>query len=279
MSEYYSASGSRFRVSFKNDCSVWFRIQRIIKKCLVYSAWFTIQKVPAASEEYYSATGSRFRVLFKIRPAASGSGFSVLLKNVKGIIQRLVHDSGYTIQGIIENTTCSVCFSIQRIIKKCPGYYSASGSRFRVLFKIRPAAFGSGFSVLLKNVHGIIQRLVHDSRYYSKYDLQRLVRDSAYYSKVYRILFSIWFTIQDIIQNMTCSAGSGFRLIQKKCPGYYSATGSVFSVLFNIRPAASGSGFSVLLKNVQGIIQRMVHDSGYYSKYDLQHLVQDSAYY
>ena len=86
----------------------------------------------------------RFRVLFKIRPAVSGSGFSV-------------------------------------IFKKCPGYYSASGSRFRVLFKIRPAASGSGFSVLFKSVQEIIQRLVHDSRYYSKYDLQRLVQDSAYY--------------------------------------------------------------------------------------------------
>ena len=30
-------------------------------------------------------------------------------------------------------------------------------------------------------------------------------------------------------------------------------------VLFNIRPPASGSGFSVLLKNVQGIIQHLVH--------------------
>ena len=75
----------------------------------------------------------------------------------------------------------SVWFRIQRIIKKCPGYYSASGSRFRVLFKLLPAASGSGFSVLLKNVQGIIQRLVHDSGYYSKYDLQRLVQDSAYY--------------------------------------------------------------------------------------------------
>ena len=50
-------------------------------------------------------------------------------------------------------------------------------------------------------------------------------------------------------------------------------------VLFKIRPVASGSGFSVLLKNIQGIIQRLVHYSGYYSKYDLQLLVQDSAYY
>ena len=57
------------------------------------------------------------RVLFSVwisikgiiekRPAASGSGFNVLVKNVQGIIQRL---------GIIQ-TTCSVWFRIQRIIK------------------------------------------------------------------------------------------------------------------------------------------------------------------
>ena len=56
-------------------------------------------------------------------------------------------------------------------------------------------------------------------------------------------------------------------------------SGSVFRVLFKIRPAASGSGFSVILKNVQGIIQRLVQYSGYYLKYDLQRLVQDSANY
>ena len=156
---------------------------------------------------YYSASCSRFRVLFKIRPAASGSVLSVILKNVQGIIQ------------------LSFWFTIQRIIQKCRGYYSASGSLFRVLFKIRPAASGSGFSILFKSIQGIIQRLVHYSGYYSKYDLQRLVQDSAYY---------------------------------KKCPGYYSASGSVFKVFFNIRPAASGSRFSVLLKNVQGIFQRLV---------------------
>ena len=96
---------------------------------------------------------------------------------------------------------------------------------------------------IIKNVQGIIQRMVN---YYSKYDLQRLVQDSGYFYK---------------------------------CPGCYSASGSRFRVLFIIRPAASGSGFSVLFKNVQGIIHRLVHDSGYYSKYDLQRLVQDSAYY
>ena len=161
-------------------------------------------------------------------------------------MSRVLFSVWFSIQGIIQNTTCSVWFRIQRIIKKCPGYYSVSGLVFRVLFAIRPAASGSGSSVLLKNVQGIIQRLVQYSGYYSKYDLQRLVQDSAYY---------------------------------KKCPGYYSASGSVFSVLFKIRPPVSGSGFSVLLKNVQGIIQRLVYYSGYYSKYDLQRLVQDSAYY
>ena len=63
-------------------------------------------------------------------------------------------------------------------------------------------------------------------------------------------------------------------------------SGSVFRVLFKIRLAASGSGFSVLLKNVQGIIQRLFQYSayypGYYSKYDyriIRRLVQDSGYY
>ena len=139
-------------------------------------------------------------------------------------MQRLVHYSGYyskvarvlfsvwfSIQGIIQNTTCSVWFRIQRIIKKYPVFYSASDSLFRVLFKIRPAAFGSLFKGLFK------------------------IRPAA--------------------------SGSGFR------------------VLFNTRPAASDSGFRVLFKSGQGIVHSMVHYSGYYSKYDLQRLVQDSAYY
>ena len=58
-----------------------------------------------------------------------------------------------------------------------------------------------------------------------------------------------------------------------------AASGSGFRVLSKIRTAASGSSFGVLLKRGQGIIQRMVQDSGYYSKHDLQRLVQDSAYY
>ena len=54
------------------------------------------------------------------------------------------------------------------------------------------------------------------------------------------VLFGVWSRIQGII---------------KKCPGYYSASSSVFSVLFRdlskIRPAyysAPGSGLRVLFK-------------------------------
>ena len=88
--------------------------------------------------------------------------------------------------------------------------------------------------------------------------------------KMSRVYISIWFSIQDIILNMTSSVWFRIQRIIKKYLGYYSAYGSVFRVFFKIRPAASGSGFSVLLKNVQDIIQRMVQYSGYYSKYDLQ---------
>ena len=140
-------------------------------------------------------------------------------------MSRVLFSVWFTIQGIIQNMTCSVWFRSQRVIQKCPVYYSASSSVFRVFFfKIRPAASGSGFSVLLKNVQYITQRVVHDLGYFSKYDLQRVVQDS----------------------------------------GYYSASGSRFKVLFKIRPAASGSGFSVLLKDVQCITQRVVHDSWYF---------------
>ena len=128
-------------------------------------------------------------------------------------MSRVLFSIWFTIQGIIQNKTCSIWFRIQRIIKTCPRYYLPSGSRFMVLFKIRHAASGSGFSVLFKSVQCIIQYLIHDSAYYS---------------------------------NMNCSAGSGFR---------------------------------VLLKNVWGIIPRLVQYSGYYTQYDLQRLVQDSAYY
>ena len=43
---------------------------------------------------------------------------------------------------------------------------AASGSGFRVLFKIRAAASGSSFRVLLKRGKGTIQRMVQDSGYY-----------------------------------------------------------------------------------------------------------------
>ena len=154
-----------------------------------------------------------------------------------------------------------------------------SGSVLRVLFKIRPAASCSGFNVLLKNVQSIIHCLVQYSGYYSKYDLQCLVQGSAYYSKLFRALFSLWFSIQGIIEKMICSVLFRIQSIIKKCPEYYSESRSVFRVLFKKRPAASVSGFSLLLKNVQGIIQRLVQYSGYYSKYYLQHLLQDSVYY
>ena len=54
----------------------------------------------------------------------------------------------FIIQGIVQNTTCRVWFRIQDIIQRFPGYYSAYGSLFRVLFKIRPAASGFRFDAL-----------------------------------------------------------------------------------------------------------------------------------
>ena len=143
-------------------------------------------------------------------------------------MSRVLFSVWFSIQGIIQNTT-SVWFRIQ-CIKKCPGNYSVCYS-FRVLFKIQPAASCSGFSIL---------------------------------KKMSRVLFSVWFSIQGIIQNTTCSILFRIQRIIKKCPEYYSVSGSVFRVLFKIRPAVSGSGFSVLKKNVQGIIQPLVQYSGYY---------------
>ena len=144
-------------------------------------------------------------------------------------MSRVLVNVWFIIQGIIQNTTSSDLLRIQRIIK---------------------------------NIQGIIQRLVHYSGYYSKYDLQRLVQDSEYYLKKYPGYYS--------------ASGSGFSVLFIIRP---AASGSLFRLLFKIRPAASGSGFSVLLKNIQGIIQRLFHYSGYFSKYDLQRLIQDSAFY
>ena len=218
-----------------------------------------------------ATSGSGFRVLFKIRTAASGSSFRVLFKRGQGNIQRMVQYSRYYSkhdlqrlvrnQRIIQNTSCSVWFIIQGIIKKWSGYFSAYGSVSKVLFKIRPAASCSGFRVLFKiriassgsSFRGlfkigqsIIQCMVQDSGYYSKYELHLLVHHSG------------------VIQNR---------------PEYYSVYGSGFRVLFKIRTASSGSSFWGLFKIDQSIIQCMVQDSGYYSKHDLQRLVQDTAYY
>ena len=194
-------------------------------------------------------------------------------------MSRILFSVWFSIQGIIQNKTCSVWFWIQRIIKKCPGYYSASGSIFRVFFKIRHAASGSGFSVLLKNVQGIIQRLVQYSGYYSKYDLQHLVQDSAYNLKMSRVLFCVWINIRGtsiIKKKTTCSVW--FWIIKKM-------SRVLLSVWFSIQGIIQNTTCSVwfriqrIIKNVQGIIEHLVQYSGYYSKYDLQRLVQDSAYY
>ena len=94
---------------------------------------------------------------------------------IQDIIQNTTCSVWFIIQGIIQNMNCRFWFIIQGIIKNRPGYYSAYGSRFRVLFKTRPAASGSGvsvlfkiraaapgslFRVLFKNGQDIIQRMV-----------------------------------------------------------------------------------------------------------------------
>ena len=184
---------------------------------------------------------------------------------------------------------------------------AASGSGFRVILKTRAAASGSSFRVLFKRGQGIIQRMVQDSGYYSKHDLQRLLQDSLLFKiraaasgslfrvllKMVRIFFSVWFSIQciieyttcsvwfriqGIIQNTNCSVWFIIQGIIQKRPGYYSAYGSLIRVLLKTRPAPSGSGFSVLFKiraaasgslfralfiNGQDIIQRIVQYSGY----------------
>ena len=79
-----------------------------------------------------------------------------------------------------------------------------------------------------------------------------------------------------LFKTRPAASGSGFSVLFKIRP---AASGSLFRVLFKIQPAASGSGFRVLFKKGQGIIQRMIQYSGYCSKYDQQCLVQDSACY
>ena len=104
---------------------------------------------------------------------------------------------------------------------------------------------------------------------------------------------SVWFRIQCIIQNTNCSVWFIIQGIIEKRPGYYSGYGSGFRVLFKTRPVASGSGFSVLfkiraaasssllrvlLKNGQDISQPLLD---YYINVQgiFQLLVQYSGYY
>ena len=101
--------------------SVWFRIQPIIKKMsrVLFSVWFRIQRI-----------------------------IEVFIQNTTSVLFGV----WFRIQGIIKKNSrvlFSVWFRIQRI-KKCPGYYSASGSVF---------------SVLLKNAQVIIQRLIQNLAY------------------------------------------------------------------------------------------------------------------
>ena len=166
----YSASGSGLSKVF---FSVWYRIQRIIQNCPGYysasGSVFSVllKKCPG----FYSAPGLGFSVLLKMSRvlfsvcfsiqriikkcqgyySTSGSGFSVrLTKNVQGIIQRLVQDSAYYSK--LSRVLFSVWFRIQRIIKKCQGYYLASGSVFSVLLKMSWVLFSIRFR---------IQRTIH----------------------------------------------------------------------------------------------------------------------
>ena len=100
--------------------------------------------------------------------------------------------------------------------------------------------------------------MVHYSGYYSKYDLQRLVQDSAYYSKISRVLFSVWFKLFKIrpaasVQRLVPYSGyysqydlqglvkdSGYYPKMSRVQGvlFKIASGSLFRVLFKLRPAA-----------------------------------------
>ena len=124
--------------------------------------------------------GSGFSVWFSIQDIIQNTTCSVWYI-IQSIFENTTCSVWFRIQGIIQNTNCSVWFIIQGIIRKRPGYYSAYGSGFRVLFKTRPAASGSVFSVLfkiraaasgtsfrvlLKNGQDIIQRMVQYSEYF-----------------------------------------------------------------------------------------------------------------
>ena len=223
---------SGFRVLFKNS-------QDIIHHMIQFSGYYS---------KYTRSV--RFRIQRIIQNTTCSVWFSI-----QGIIQNTTCSVWFRIQGIIQNATCSVWFIIQGIIQKWPGYYSAYGSVIRVLFKLRPAASGSGFSVLFVNIQDIIQRLFHYSRY-SKYDLQRLVKDSAYYSK---------YDLQRLVQYSGYYSKYDLQRLLKDS-SYYSK--------YDLQRLVHYSGYYSKYD-----LQCLVHYSGYYSKYDLQRLVHYSVYY
>ena len=99
--------------------------------------------------------------------------------------KRLVQDSAYYYK--MARVLFKVWFSIQRIIKNGPGYYSVSVS---------------GFCVLLKNVQSIFQRMIqYSANYYKNVPdiIRSLVHDSAHYLNMSRVIFYVWFSIQRII--------------------------------------------------------------------------------
>ena len=78
-----------------------------------------------------------------------------------------------------------------------------------------------------------------------------------------RVFFSVWFSIQGIIQNTTNVLFSAwFRIprITQNCPGYDSAMVQYLAYYLKISRVlfSDRSGFNVLLKDVQGIIQRII---------------------
>ena len=183
--------------------SVWFKIQRTIKKWLAY----------------YSASGSGlsiwlkmtsvlFSVWFRIQRttewSASGSGFSVRLGNDQRIIQRLVQGSAYDWE--MTSVLFSVWLRIKRTIKKWPVYYSASGSGFSVLLKMTRVLFSVWF-----RIQCTIK--IKDNIWFSIwFRIQRTIQNwPAYYSasgpglrvrlKMTSVRFSVWFRIQRKFQN------------------------------------------------------------------------------
>ena len=87
-----------------------------------------------------------------------------IVKNVKGIIQRLVQYSAYYKKYPGDYSASGSGFSA---LLKCPGFYSASDSGFSVLLNMSRVLFSVWFRIqsMIKNVHDIIQRLVQDSEF------------------------------------------------------------------------------------------------------------------